>query len=168
MTERISVTDIVLTLWSNFKAEEQANYYVSLLPNSKINRIVRWPMDGSGPNHGAKKGDVLVVDFTLAGQSYSLLNGGPQFPYSEVVSLMVVVDTQAEVDKLWAKLIADGGKESVCGWLKDKFGLSWQITPRRLLELISDKNSAKAARAMNAMMEMVKIDVAKIEAAAKD
>ena len=161
------MTDIVLTLWSNHKAEEQANYYVSLLPGSKINRIVRWPMEGSGPNAGRKKGDVLVVDFTLAGQSYSLLNGGPQFPYSEAVSIMVVCDGQAEVDRLWSKLIADGGKESACGWLKDKFGMSWQITPKRLLELIADKDSAKAARAMNAMMQMVKLDIAAIEAAAK-
>ena len=161
------MTDIVLTLWSNLQAEEQANYYVSLLPDSKINRIVRWPMNPDGPNEGRKKGDVLVVDFTLAGKPYSLLNGGPQFPYSEVVSLMVVCDGQAEVDRLWSKLIADGGKESVCGWLKDKFGLSWQITPKRLLDLIADKDTAKAARAMNAMMQMVKIDIAKIEAAAK-
>jgi predicted 3-demethylubiquinone-9 3-methyltransferase (glyoxalase superfamily) len=161
------MTDVVLTLWSNHQAEEQANYYVSLLPGSKINRIVRWPMDGSGPNAGRKKGDVLVVDFTLAGQSYSLLNGGPLFPYSPVVSIMVVCDGQAEVDKLWSKLLADGGKESVCGWINDKFGMCWQITPKRLLDLIGDKDSAKAARAMNAMMEMVKIDIAKVEAAAK-
>ena len=161
------MTDIVLTLWSNHKAEEQANYYVSLLPGSKINRIVRWPMDPHGPNEGRKKGDVLVVDFTLAGKPYSLLNGGPQFPYSEAVSLMVVCDGQAEVDGLWSKLIGDGGTESVCGWLKDKFGLSWQITPKRLLDLIADKDTAKAARAMNAMMQMVKIDIAKIEAAEK-
>jgi len=161
------MTQVVLTLWSNFKAEEQANYYVSLVPNSKINHIMRWPMDGSGPNQGAKKGDVLVVDFTLAGQNYSLLNGGPQFPYSEVVSIMIVCDSQAEVDKLWNKMIGDGGKESQCGWLQDKFGMRWQITPRRLLELVNDKDTAKAERAMNAMMEMVKIDVAKVEAAAK-
>jgi len=160
------VTDIVLTLWSNFKAEEQANYYVSLLPDSRINRIVRWPMDGSGPNQGAKKGDVLVVDFTIAGKRYSLLNGGPQFPYSEAVSLMIVVDTQSEIDRLWSKLIGDGGQESACGWLKDKFGLSWQITPNRLLELISDTDSAKASRAMNAMMQMVKLDIAGLKRAA--
>jgi predicted 3-demethylubiquinone-9 3-methyltransferase (glyoxalase superfamily) len=160
------MTEVVLTLWSNHQAEEQANYYVSLVPNSKINRIMRWPMDGSGPNQGAKKGNVLVVDFTLAGQSYSLLNGGPQFPYSEVVSLMIVCEDQAEVDRLWSKMIGDGGKESACGWLKDKFGLSWQITPRRLLELVNDKDTAKAERAMNAMMQMVKIDIAAIEKAA--
>ena len=161
------MTDIVPTLWSNFKAEEQANYYVSLLPDSQINRIVRWPMDGADPNAGAKKGDVLVVDFMLAGKRYSLLNGGPQFPYSEAVSLMIIVETQAELDRLWAKLIGDGGKESACGWLKDKFGLSWQITPKRLLDLIGDKDTGKASRAMNAMMAMVKLDIATIEAAAK-
>ena len=154
-------------LWSNMKAEEQANYYVSLLPDSRINRIVRWPMDGSGPNAGAKKGDVLVVDFTLAGKPYSLLNGGPQFPYSNAVSLMIACDDQAEIDRLWAKIVGDGGKEVFCGWCEDKYGLPWQIAPKRLLELIADKDSAKAERAMNAMMQMVKIDLAKIEAAAK-
>ena len=161
------MSDIVPTLWSNFKAEQQANYYVALLPDSRIDHIVRWPMDGTGPNQGAKQGDVLVVDFTIAGKRYSLLNGGPQFPYSEAVSLMIIVDTQAELDRLWSRLIGDGGKESVCGWLKDKFGLSWQITPKRLLELIGDQDTAKASRAMNAMMAMVKLDIAKIEAAAK-
>src|ERR1044072_5877411 len=99
------MTDVVLTLWSNHQAEEQANYYVSLVPGSKINRIVRWPMTPDGPNEGRKQGDVLVVDCTLAGQSFSLLSGGPQFPYSEAVSIMVVCEAQAEVDKLWSKLI---------------------------------------------------------------
>lgn len=154
-------------LWCNFTAEEQANYYVSLLPDSRINHVARWPMDGDGPNAGRKKGDVLVVEFTLAGRTYILLNGGPQFPYSETVSLSVDCKDQAEVDRLWDKLIKDGGKESQCGWLKDKYGLSWQIVPHRMYELLNDNDTAKAARAMGAMMQMVKLDIAKIEAAAK-
>jgi predicted 3-demethylubiquinone-9 3-methyltransferase (glyoxalase superfamily) len=161
------VDKIAPCLWSNYRAEEQANYYISLFPDSQINRIVRWPMDGSGPNAGAKKGDVLVVDFTLAGKPYSLLNGGPQFPYSEAISLMIACDSQEEIDRLWSKIVGDGGKEVACGWCQDKYGLSWQIAPKRLLELIADKDSAKAARVMNAMMKMVKIDLATIEAAAK-
>jgi predicted 3-demethylubiquinone-9 3-methyltransferase (glyoxalase superfamily) len=161
------VDKIAPCLWSNYRAEEQANYYISLFPDSQINRIVRWPMDGSGPNAGAKKGDVLVVDFTLAGKPYSLLNGGPQFPYSEAISLMIACDSQEEIDRLWSNIVGYGGKEVACGWCQDKYGLSWQIAPKRLLELIADKDSAKAARVMNAMMKMVKIDLATIEAAAK-
>ena len=160
------MTAISPCLWSNLKAEEQANYYVSLLPDSRIDRTVRWPMEGSGPNKGAKKGDVLTVDFTLAGKRYMLLNGGPQFPYTEAISLMITCESQAEVDRLWSKLIGDGGKEVACGWLKDKYGLAWQIVPKRLLELIGDSDTAKAGRAMNAMMKMVKLDIAAIDAAA--
>lgn len=161
-----TISKISPCLWSNHTAEEQANYYISLLPDSRINRIVRWPMDGTGPNEGRKKGDVLIVDFTLAGEPYSLLNGGPQFPYSEAVSLMIACDSQEEIDRLWAKIVGGGGKEVQCGWCTDKYGLSWQIAPKRLLELIADKDSAKAARAMNAMMQMVKLDLAAIEKAA--
>jgi predicted 3-demethylubiquinone-9 3-methyltransferase (glyoxalase superfamily) len=97
---------------------------------------------------------------------YSRLNGGPQFPYSEAISLMIACDSQEEIDRLWAKIVGDGGKEVACGWCTDKYGLSWQIAPKRLLELIGDKDSAKAARAMAAMMQMVKLDVAAIEKAA--
>ncbi len=159
------MTAISPCLWSNYKAEEQANYYVSLLPDSRIDRIVRWPIEGSGPNQGAKKGDVLTVDFTLAGKRYMLLNGGPQFPYTEAISLMITCESQAEVDRLWTKLIGDGGKEVACGWLKDKYGLAWQIVPKRLLELIADSDAAKAGRAMKAMMKMVKLDIAAIDTA---
>jgi predicted 3-demethylubiquinone-9 3-methyltransferase (glyoxalase superfamily) len=154
-------------LWSNHKAEEQANYYVSLLPDSRIDQMLRWPMDGSGPNAGAKKGDVLAVDFTVAGRSFMLLNGGSQFPYTEATSMSVDCKDQAEVDRLWDKLIGDGGTPVACSWLKDKYGLSWQIVPHRLYELIHDKDTAKAARVMGAMMQMVKIDVATLEKAAK-
>ena len=155
-------------LWCNFDAEEQVNFYVSLLPDSRVNRVVRWPMDGTGPNQGRKKGDVLVIDFTLGGRNFIALVGGPTFPYTEAFSMSVTCDDQAEVDRLWAKLTADGGKEVACGWLKDKYGLAWQIVPRRMYELLADKDTAKAGRAMNAMMQMVKLDIGKIEAAAKD
>jgi predicted 3-demethylubiquinone-9 3-methyltransferase (glyoxalase superfamily) len=154
-------------LWCNGTAKEQAEYYVSLLPGSRVDAVTLWPMDGSGPNAGVKKGDVLVVDFTLAGRSFRALNGGPQFPYTEAISMSVDCKDQAEVDRLWNKLIGDGGTEVVCGWLKDKYGLAWQIAPQRLLELIADKDTARAARVMQAMMTMVKIDLAAIEKAAK-
>ena len=154
-------------LWCNFNAREQIDFYVSLLPDSRINNVVRWPMDGSGPNEGRKKGDDLVIDFTLGGRNFIGLVGGPTFPYTEAFSMSVVCEDQAEVDRLWSRLTADGGKEVACGWLKDKYGLAWQIVPRRMYELLADKDTAKASRAMNAMMQMVKLDIGKIEAAAK-
>ena len=147
------------------QAEEAVRFYTSIFPNSKISRVTRYP--DLGPQSPAKPGSVMTVDFTLDGRAFTALNGGPQFTFTEAISFQVSCESQEEVDRLWSKLIGDGGKESACGWLKDKFGLSWQITPKRLLELIGDKDSAKASRAMNAMMEMVKIDIAKIEAAAK-
>jgi predicted 3-demethylubiquinone-9 3-methyltransferase (glyoxalase superfamily) len=153
-------------LWCSGTAEEQANYYVSLLPDSRIDAVVRWPMDGTGPNAGVKKGAVLVVEFTVAGRSFQALNGPPLFPYSEAVSFSIDCKDQAEVDRLWDRLIKDGGKAVQCGWAKDKYGLSWQIVPHRLYELLRDKDTAKASRAMEAMMQMVKLDIAKIEAAA--
>lgn len=153
-------------LWCNFDAEDQVNFYVSLLPDSRVNHVMRWPMEGSGPNAGRKKGDTLVIDFTLGGRKFIALVGGPNFPYTEAFSMSVICEDQAEVDQLWAKLTADGGKEVACGWLKDKYGLAWQIVPRGMYDLLADKDAAKAARAMNAMMQMVKLDIAKIEAAA--
>ena len=148
-------------IWYNGGAEEAANLYVSLLPNSRINSVFRSPVDTpSGP-----AGSVLTVEFTLCGRSYAGLNGGPQFPQSEALSIMVMCDDQAEVDRLWDGLTADGGQESACGWLKDKWGVSWQITPRRLMELNSDPDPARARRSMEAMMTMRKIDIAALEAA---
>lgn len=148
--------------FENGDAEEAANFYVSLLPDSRIDRIFRSPVDTpSGP-----AGSVLMVEFTLAGTQYLALNRGPQCSFNEAVSFMINCDTQAEVDRLWASL-SDGGEEIACGWLKDRWGLAWQITPRRrLMELIKDPDPARAKRAMEAMMEMVKIDIAAIECAA--
>jgi predicted 3-demethylubiquinone-9 3-methyltransferase (glyoxalase superfamily) len=154
-------------LWCNFNATEQVDFYVSLLPDSRVNHVMRWPMEGSGPNAGRKKGDELVIDFTLGGRKFIGLVGGPNFPYTEAFSMSVTCEDQAEVDRLWAKLTADGGKEVACGWLKDKYGLAWQIVPRRFYELMADKDTAMTARVMNAMMQMVKMDVASLEAAAR-
>ena len=149
-------------LWFNHDGEEAANFYVSLLPDSRVTRIVRAPVDTpSGP-----KGYPMVVEFTLAGRPYVALNGGPMFKHSEAVSFMIHTEDQEETDRLWNAITGNGGEESVCGWCKDKWGLSWQITPRRLLELTMNDDPGVASRAMAAMMTMRKIDIAAVERAA--
>lgn len=149
-------------LWFNGQAEEAAAFYASLLPDSHVDRVWRSPADTpSGP-----AGMVLTVDFTLLGNRFQGLNGGPDFRFNESVSFVVEVDDQAEVDRLWDALTADGGEAGPCGWLKDRFGLSWQIVPRRLDELLNDPDPQRARRAMEAMLEMGKIDVAELEHAA--
>jgi predicted 3-demethylubiquinone-9 3-methyltransferase (glyoxalase superfamily) len=149
-------------LWYDGTAEEAANFYVTLLPDSRIDRVVRSPIETpAGP-----AGMVLVVDFTLAGQSFMGLNGGPIFPHSEAVSLIIHTDDQAETDRLWDALTSNGGAESACGWCKDRWGVNWQITPRRLTELIGDSDPGRAQRGMAAMMTMTKIDIAALERAA--
>ena len=149
-------------LWFNGDAEEAAAFYVTLLPDSRIDRIVRSPTETpSGP-----EGSVLVVEFTLAGQSYLGLNGGPEFRFTEAVSLQILTDDQAETDRLWDALTANGGEESMCGWCKDRWGLSWQVTPRRLMELNTDSDPGRARRSMQAMIGMRKIDIAALERAA--
>lgn len=137
-------------LWFNGQAEDAANFYVSVFKNSQIGKVLR-------------NGDaVMVVDFTLDGQPFSALNGGPQFTFNEAVSFVVHCDTQEEVDHFWEKLTADGGEESQCGWLKDKFGVSWQIIPEALPRLLADPDPAIAQYAMMAMMQMQKIEIAKL------
>jgi predicted 3-demethylubiquinone-9 3-methyltransferase (glyoxalase superfamily) len=149
-------------LWFDGTAEEAANFYVTLFPDSRVDNVVRAPADTpSGP-----EGYVMVVEFTLAGQRFIGLNGGPQFPFTEAVSFQVATEDQAETDRLWNALVASGGQESMCSWLKDRWGLSWQITPRRLLELLADPDRDRARRAMEAMLEMRKIDIAEVERAA--
>lgn len=143
------------------RAEEAAHFYVSLLPDSRIDRITRSPME----TPGGPAGSVLLVEFTLAGQSYIALNT-PGFTMTEAVSFMIQCEDQAETDRLWSALTAGSGEEIACGWLKDKFGLFWQITPTRMLELLRDPDPARAYRAMKAMTEMVKIDIATVERAA--
>lgn len=149
-------------LWLDGKAEEAANFYVTLLPDSHVDKVWRTPADTpAGP-----AGTVLTVDFTLAGQPFQGLDGGPDFKFNEAVSFVINCDDQAEVDRLWDALTANGGEPGPCGWLKDRFGLSWQITPRRLDELLNDPDPDRARRAMEAMLKMGKIEVAELEHAA--
>jgi predicted 3-demethylubiquinone-9 3-methyltransferase (glyoxalase superfamily) len=155
------MSKIAPCLWFDGNAEEAAKFYVSLLPDSRIDKIMRAPADYPGGSAGT----VLTVDFTLAGQQFMGLNGGPEFKFTEAVSFTIYCEDQAEVDRYWDALIAGGGAPVQCGWLKDRYGLSWQITPTILPKLMADPDPAKARRVMEAMMKMVKIDVAAIEAA---
>jgi predicted 3-demethylubiquinone-9 3-methyltransferase (glyoxalase superfamily) len=150
-------------LWFVGRAEEAARFYTALFPNSRINSIDRSP----GETPSGPKDMVLTVNFTLGGHTYIGLNGGPDFTFNEAISLSIDCEDQAEVDRYWAALTADGGAESVCGWLKDKFGVSWQVIPRRLPELLNSPDREAAARALEAMLTMVKIDVAELERAAR-
>src|SRR5438128_7572555 len=150
---------IVTFLWFDDQAEEAMNYYISIFPDSKVLSVSRYGDAGPGP-----KGQVMVANFQLAGQEFMALNGGPQFKFTEAISLFVNCETQQEVDQLWAKLTA-GGEESQCGWLKDKYGLSWQIVPNLLGELLGDKDPVKAQRVMQAMLQMKKIDSAALKRA---
>jgi predicted 3-demethylubiquinone-9 3-methyltransferase (glyoxalase superfamily) len=156
------VQKITTFLWYDRQAEEAANFYCSIFDNSKILGITR-NLEGGG---GAK-GEVLTVQFRLGDQEYVALNGGPHFKFTEAISLMIHCKDQKEVDYYWEKLLAGGGQESACGWLKDKYGLSWQVTPTILLEMISDKDRQKAQRAFDAMMQMGKIDIQKLKEAHK-
>lgn len=149
-------------LWFDTQAEEAANYYVGIFENSKISTVSRYGEAGPGT-----PGSVMVVDFELNGQPFTALNGGPEFTFSEAISFQVYCESQEEVDRYWDQLTADGGEESQCGWLKDKYGLSWQIVPKRLMELMNDPDEGRSGRAMQAMLTMQKIDIAAIEAAAE-
>jgi len=146
-------------LWFDGQAEEAANFYVSIFSNSKIISASRYGDAGPGP-----KGSVMTIAFELDGLSFTALNGGPMFKFTEAISLVVHCQTQAEVDHYWDKLSA-GGEQVQCGWLKDKFGVSWQIVPNALIELVQDKDPAKSQRVMAAMMQMKKIDIAGLKAA---
>ena len=148
-------------LWFDGNAEEAATFYVSLLPDSRVGTVSRSPAD----NPSTPAGAVLLVDFTLAGQNFTGLNGGPQFKFTEAISFVIDCEDQAEVDRLWEALIANGGSPSQCGWLKDRFGMSWQIVPRQLGEMLGDPDPEKSRRAMEAMLEMTKIDVAALRRA---
>jgi predicted 3-demethylubiquinone-9 3-methyltransferase (glyoxalase superfamily) len=150
-------------LWSNYTAEEQAEFYTALVPNSRIVEVHRTPAD----TPSQKAGDVITAEIELDGRPFMLLNGGPIFTHSEAVSFVISTEDQAETDRLWDAIVGGGGQESQCGWCKDKWGVSWQITPRRLIELVfHNPDPASAKRAMQAMMEMKKIDIAAIERAA--
>lgn len=147
-------------LWFDGQAEEAMNYYVSIFKNSKAGQVTRCGDAGPGP-----KGSALVMSFELEGQPFVALNGGPLFKFNESISFVVNCESQAEVDYYWSKLTANGGQESACGWLKDKYGLSWQITPTILVKYLADKDAAKAGRVMQAMMQMGKIDIPTLQKA---
>jgi predicted 3-demethylubiquinone-9 3-methyltransferase (glyoxalase superfamily) len=148
-------------LWFDGQAEEAMNFYTAIFKNSKVGNVSRYGDAGPGP-----KGSVMVASFELDGMRFTALNGGPHFKFTEAISFYVDCESQQEVDYFWDKLSA-GGSISQCGWLKDKFGLSWQIVPSALPRLLSDPDPKKAGRVMQAMLQMKKIDVAKLEAAAK-
>ena len=145
-------------MWFDNRAEDAVNFYTSLFKNSKIGRILRSTEDAAEKT-GLPAGSVLTIEFEIEGQQFVALNGGPLFKFNESVSFVINCETQEEVDYFWEKLTADGGEESACGWLKDKFGLSWQITPTVLIDMLHDKDQEKAGRVMQAMLEMKKIDI---------
>jgi predicted 3-demethylubiquinone-9 3-methyltransferase (glyoxalase superfamily) len=151
---------IVTFLWFNNNAEEAMNFYCSIFKNSKILEIARYGDTGPGP-----KGSVMTGRFQLEGQQFIALNGGPTFKFTEAISLVVNCDTQQEIDDLWTKLTAGGGAPVQCGWLRDKFGLSWQIVPSILGELVNEKDSVRSNRVMQALLQMTKLDIATLKAA---
>ncbi len=153
------MTKITPFLWFDTQAEEAAKFYCSIFENSKIGKISRYGEGGPGP-----AGSVMVVEFELDGQPFLALNGGPQFKFNESISFSVACKSQSEVDEFWRNL-SEGGEEGPCGWLKDKYGLSWQVNPTILGELLSDPDPEKAKRVMNAMLEMKKIDIAALKKA---
>ncbi len=141
-------------LWFDNQAEEAANFYVSVFKNSKVLSVVRYGETGPGP-----KGTVMTVEFELEGQKFVGLNGGPHFKFTEAVSFVINCETQEEVDYFWEKLTAEGGAESQCGWLKDRYGLSWQVVPTAVIEMLKDKDPERSQRAMKAVLQMKKIDI---------
>ena len=158
MSDKINIAPC---LWFNKNAEEAAKFYAATFPDSRVIAVHKAP----GDYPSGKAGDVLTVDFTVLGQRFVGLNGGPQFTFDEAVSFQVFTDTQEETDRYWNAIVGGGGREDMCSWCSDRFGLSWQIVPRVLIEAINDPDTAAAKRAFDAMMTMKKIDIARIEAA---
>src|SRR6267143_1384122 len=149
-------------LWFDSEAEEAAKFYVGIFNNSKIGKVARYPKKAA-EKIGRPPGSVMTVEFTLDRVDFVALNGGPQFKFTEAISFSVNCETQDEIDYFWEKLSADGGSTGPCGWLKDKFGLSWQVSPIVLAEMLSDKDPAVAGRVMEAMLQMTKFDIAALE-----
>ena len=149
-------------LWFDHQAEQAVEFYTSVFKNSKVGRILRCGEEAAKAS-GRPTGSVLTIEFEIEGQKFVALNGGPQFKFNESVSFVVNCHKQEEVDYYWGKLTADGGQESACGWLKDKFGLSWQVTPTVLIEMLHDQDRNKSERVMHAMLQMQKIDVKKLK-----
>ncbi|HQF04331.1 MAG TPA: VOC family protein [Phycicoccus sp.] len=152
---------ITPNLWFDDNALEAAEFYVSLFPDSRITRVMRYTSAGPGP-----EGEVVTVEFELRGQPFTGINGGPIFSFDEAISFAIECDDQAESDRYWDAFLADGGQQSQCGWLKDRFGLSWQVYPSELAELTGDPDPERAARATAAMLQMQRIDIEAIRAAA--
>jgi predicted 3-demethylubiquinone-9 3-methyltransferase (glyoxalase superfamily) len=153
---------IMPCLWFDTRAEEAAKFYCSIFGNSRIKHVARFPDTGK-EIHGKDAGSVMTVAFEIDGQNFLALNGGPQFRFDEAVSFILSCQSQKEIDYFWAELTEDGGQESPCGWLKDKFGLSWQVTPAALPKMMTDPDTKKTARVMDAFMKMKKPDLAAIE-----
>ncbi|GAA1423401.1 VOC family protein [Streptomyces thermospinosisporus] len=147
-------------LWFDGQAEEAANFYVSVFKDSSLGDTLRYTEAGPGP-----AGSVLTVEFVLNGQKFIALNGGPEFKFSEAISFQIDCENQAEVDYYWDKLVEGGGEHGPCGWLKDRYGVSWQVNPVRLTEMLKDPDQSKADRAMKAMLQMHKLDIAELEKA---
>ena len=152
---------IVPNLWFDTEAEEAAEFYVSVFENSRVLNVMRYTEAGPRP-----AGTVMTVEFELDGQRFVAINGGPEFTFDEAVSFEIVCETQDEIDYYWERLTADGGEESMCGWLRDRFGLSWQVVPTGIAELFADPDPTRAERAMRAMLGMRKLDLAALRAAA--
>ena len=153
-------------LWFQNEAEEAAKFYTSIFKSSNIGRILRYGEEAAKVSEsGRPPGSVLTIEFEIEGQRFVALNGGPQFKFNESISFVVNCETQKEVDYYWKKITADGGQESACGWLKDKFGVSWQITPTVLIDMLHDKDPKKSERVMHAMLQMQKIEINKLKAA---
>jgi predicted 3-demethylubiquinone-9 3-methyltransferase (glyoxalase superfamily) len=159
----LNAQKIIPCLWFDTQAEEAAKYYVSIFKNSRIGKISRYGKEGF-EIHGKKAGSVMTAEFEIEGQKFVALNGGPHFKFNEAVSFQVFCETQAEIDSFWNKL-SEQGEEKPCGWLKDKFGLSWQIIPQMLPQLLTDENAEKAGRVMKAMLKMKKLDIAALNQA---
>ena len=164
MSKAHATRNIAVCLWFDHNAEEAANFYARTFPDSHVDAVHRAP----GDYPSGKQGDVIMVEFTVLGMPFLGLNGGPQFKFDEAVSFQVYTRDQAETDRLWSAIVDDGGAESACGWCKDKYGLSWQITPRALMDAFYDPDPAATKRAFEAMMTMHKIDIAAIEAARRN
>jgi len=159
----ITTQKLTPCLWFDTEAEAAAKHYASIFKNSKVGAVSRYGKEGK-EIHGKEAGSVMTVEFEIEGQKFLALNGGPHFKFNEAVSFQVHCENQAEVDHFWSKL-SQGGEEGPCGWLKDKFGLSWQVVPTVLPELLRDQDSAKGQRVMKAMLQMKKLDIAALKAA---
>jgi predicted 3-demethylubiquinone-9 3-methyltransferase (glyoxalase superfamily) len=160
----IARTKIAPCLWFDSQAEEAAKFYASVFKNSRIGRIARYGKSGK-EIHGRDEGSVMTVEFELEGQPFVGLNGGPHFKFTEAVSFQIYCDTQDEIDYYWDALRAGGGEEGPCGWLKDRFGLSWQVAPAVIADMMQDKDRSKADRAMAALLQMRKLDIAALQKA---